>query len=154
MAFEIEHKYLVKNDRYLMLQTSVHHIRQGYLSRNPERTVRIRTVDDRGYITVKGITKGDIRHEFEYQIPLKDAEEMMTLCVPPVIEKYRHIVPYKGHIWEVDEFGGELKGVVIAEIELSECNEKYDIPPFIGQDITGDKRFYNSNLHKLSTPLV
>lgn len=149
MAFEIEHKYLVKNDEYLKLQTEVHHIKQGYLSRNPERTVRIRIRDDKGYITVKGITKGDIRHEFEYEIPISDAEEMLTLCVPPVIEKYRHIVPYKGHIWEVDEFKGNLNHVVLAEIELESRDEKYEIPPFIGQNITGDVRYYNSNLHKL-----
>lgn len=154
MAFEIEHKYLVKNDEYLAMQTSEHHLRQGYLSRNPERTVRVRTKDDRAYITVKGITKGDIRHEFEYEIPLKDAEEMFSLCVPPVIEKIRHIVPYKGHIWEVDEFVGDLKGVVLAEIELSKSGEQYEIPPFIGQNITGDIRYYNSNLHKLSSTLV
>lgn len=149
MAFEIEHKYLVDNDSYLKLQTEVYHITQGYLSRNPERTVRIRTVDSKGFITIKGITNGDKRHEFEYEIPFVDANEMLKLCVPPVIEKYRHIVPYEGKVWEVDEFKGDLNSVVIAEIELKSSDELYALPPFVGKNITGDVRYYNSQLHKL-----
>lgn len=147
MAFEIEHKYLVVDDSYKEMQTEVLHIRQGYLSREPERTVRVRTVDDRGYVTIKGITKGAVRHEYEYEVPLDDAKEMLEMCVPPVIEKFRHIVPFKGHEWEVDEFAGELNHVVLAEIELNSPDEKYDIPPFIGVEITGNPDFYNSNIH-------
>lgn len=148
MAFEIEHKYLVKDDSYKALQISEKHIRQGYLSRSPERTVRVRTVDDKGFLTVKGITIGDKRHEFEYEIPYSDACEMLTLCIPPIIEKIRHLVPYQGYVWEVDEFKGELNSVVIAEIELNSSEEHYEIPSFIGADITGDVRYYNSQIHK------
>lgn len=148
MAFEIERKYLVRDDGYRDMETGVLRICQGYLSRVPERTVRVRTVDDRGFITVKGITVSHIRHEYEYEIPLADAREMLAMCQPPVIEKLRHIVPYKGHIWEVDEFSGDLAHVLTAEIELDSPDEKYEIPPFIGDEITGDPAYYNSNLHE------
>lgn len=148
MGFEIEHKYLVIDDSYKSMETESHVIKQGYLSRIPERTVRIRTIDDKGYITVKGITKGDSRHEFEYSIPFKDAKELLKLCIPPIIEKVRHLVEFEGHVWEVDEFKGNLNHVVIAEVELSSSNEKYSIPPFIGANITGDPSYYNSNIHK------
>lgn len=147
MGFEIEHKYLVKDDSYLTMETASYHIRQGYLSRDPKRTVRVRTKNERAFITVKGITRGDARHEFEYEIPLHDAEEMLSICIPPVIEKVRHIVPFAGNIWEVDEFKGDLNHVVIAEVELSSRGEKYSLPPFVGADITGDARYYNSNIH-------
>lgn len=147
MAFEIEHKYLVDNETYRSMATHKYHIFQGYLSREPARTVRIRTKDDIGYITIKGITKGDIRHEFEYDIPYKDALQLLQMCIPPIIEKVRYIVPFEGHIWEIDEFKGELNHVVIAEIELNESNEKYELPPFVGQNITGDVKYYNSNIH-------
>lgn len=152
MAFEIEHKYIVINDTYKKLSTSHHFIKQGYLSRNPERTVRIRILDEQGFITVKGITRGAKRHEFEYPIPSKDADEMLSMCVPPIIEKIRYKIPYKGHVWEVDEFKGALNHVVLAEIELNSTDEKYALPPFVGQNITGDADYYNSNLHKLGTP--
>ena len=147
MAFEIEHKYLVINDSYLQMQTAVREIKQGYLSRNPERTVRVRIVDDKGYITVKGLTNVDIRHEFEYSIPYEDAVMMLEMCVPPIISKKRHLVPYEGHIWEVDEFQGDLSHVVVAEIELKSRDEKYSLPPFVGADITGNPAYYNSQLH-------
>lgn len=147
MAFEIEHKYLVIDNSYKSLEKESHYIRQGYLSRIPERIVRIRTIDEKGFITIKGLTRGDIRHEFEYEIPFEDAMEMLKLCIPPIIEKIRHIVPYKGHTWEVDEFKGDLSNVVIAEIELKSSNEKYELPPFVGVNITGDIRYYNSNIH-------
>lgn len=147
MAFEIEHKYLVVNDSYRSMETGSYHIFQGYLSRDPERIVRVRIRDDKAYITVKGLTKGNIRHEFEYEIPIEDAKEMMTLCIPPVIEKIRHIVVFDNHIWEVDEFKGALNHVIIAEIELNSCDEKYELPPFVGADITGNPDYYNSNIH-------
>lgn len=147
MGFEIEHKYLVINDSYRKMQTSEFLISQGYLSRDPERTVRIRIYNEKGYITVKGITTGDIRHEFEYEIPAVDARQMLKLCIPPIIEKIRHIVPFEGHIWEVDEFKGNLNHLTVAEIELSESKEKYKFPPFIGDNITGNPNYYNSNIH-------
>lgn len=146
MGLEIEQKYLVRNDSYREMPNSVREIRQGYLSRVPERTVRVRTVDDKGFITVKGLTRGLVRLEYEYEIPVTDARELLTLCDPPVIEKRRYIVDYAGKKWEVDEFMGHLSPLVVAEIELNSEDEQYEIPPFIGKNVTGDPRYYNSNL--------
>lgn len=148
MGLEIEQKYLVKNDSYRGMSTSVREIRQGYLSRVPDRTVRVRTVDDKGFITVKGLTRGLVRLEYEYEIPVTDARELLTLCEPPVIEKRRYIVDYAGKKWEVDEFMGYLSPLVVAEIELNSEDEQYEIPPFIDKNVTGDPRYYNSNLSK------
>lgn len=148
MGKEIEHKYLVKDDGYVGMSIVAHHIRQGYLSRVPERTVRVRTYDDKGFITVKGKNQGDTRLEFEYEVPLRDAEEMLSLCEPPVIDKVRYIVPYAGFTWEVDKFESKA-GLVTAEIELPESGIQYELPPFIGENVTGDPRYYNSNLSAL-----
>lgn len=148
MSQEIEHKYLVKNQNYKKFAKNVISIKQGYLSRDPERTVRIRLWDNDGYITIKGKNQGDCRAEFEYRIPYQDAVKMMGLCVPPVIEKRRYIVDYQDHRWEVDEFEGSLAPLVLAEIELSSSEEKYDLPDFIGENVTDDPRYYNSNLGK------
>lgn len=146
MATEIEHKFLVKNDGYTKMATASYRIRQGYLCRDPERTVRLRVKEDRGYLTVKGRNIGASRDEFEYEIPLHDAEKMLGMCLPPLLEKIRYIVPFGGHIWEVDEFGGSRTGLVTAEIELSSEKEDYAVPEFVGEDITGNPAYYNSNL--------
>lgn len=148
MGKEIEHKYLVKDDGYVGMSIVAHHIRQGYLSRVPERTVRVRTYDDKGFITVKGKNQGDTRLEFEYEVPLRDAKEMLSLCEPPVIDKVRYIVPYAGFTWEVDQFESKT-GLVTAEIELPESGIQYELPPFVGDNVTGDPRYYNSNLSAL-----
>lgn len=150
MGVEIEHKYLVINDLYKEMATDRLNIRQGYLNRNPDRTVRVRTVGDHGYITVKGLNKGDRRLEYEYEIPVKDADEIINLAEPGVVEKTRYLVPFEGLVWEVDEFHGSLLGVVVAEVELPDQNISYSIPPFIGENITGDPRYYNSNLSDTS----
>ena len=146
MAIEIEHKYLVVNESYKHLESDVIEIRQGYLSRNPQRTVRVRTWNQTGYLTVKGITRGSSRKEYEYEIPYKDALDMLMLCEPPIIHKCRHILDYKGHRWEVDEFHGDLAPLITAEIELTSENEEYVLPPFVGANVTGDPRYYNSAL--------
>ena len=146
MALEIEHKYLVKNDSYKSLATSSLRISQGYLCRKPESTVRVRIKDNKGYITVKGKNSGSVRKEFEYPIPFYDAMEMLAMCEPPILEKTRYIVPFGAHTWEVDEFGGTRSGLTTAEIELSSENERYDIPDFVGEDVTGNPAYYNSNL--------
>lgn len=119
---------------------------QGYLNRDPERTVRVRIAGDKGYLTIKGKTEGDTRLEFEYGIPLHDAEEMLKMCEGKIVEKTRYYVPFGGHTWEVDEYAGRLKGLVLAEIELPESTHDYDVPPFCGDEVTGDPRYYNSNL--------
>lgn len=147
MAKEIEHKYLVINDSYKEMSRSCHHILQGYLSRDPNRIVRVRILDDCGIITIKGLTIGDTREEYEYKIPYNDAVEIMKLCEGNIIEKYRYIVPYAGWVWEVDCFKQPVE-MTVAEIELPVSTKEYAIPPFIGEDVTGDPRYYNSNLSK------
>lgn len=146
MAVEIEYKYLVKNDNYKAMATSKVRIRQGYLNREPERTVRVRTKGERGFLTVKGKNSGASRLEFEYEIPKADAEEILTLCMPPILDKTRYLVPFEGHVWEVDEFHGNREGLVTAEIELHSEDESYSTPDFIGENVTGDPKYYNSNL--------
>lgn len=146
MALEIEHKYLVKNDSYRNIAVDSVLISQGYLCRESERTVRVRIKGEKGYITVKGKNTGAVRMEFEYEIHLDDAKKMLSLCVPPILEKIRYIVPFEGHTWEVDEFLGSRSGLVTAEIELKSADECYAVPSFIGENVTGNPTYYNSNL--------
>lgn len=143
---EIEHKYLVISDSYKNMAKSHREIRQGYLNRMPERTVRVRTVGQSGYLTVKGKNSGDTRLEFEYEIPLEDALKMLELCEHGIIVKTRYIVDFGGMTWEVDEYHGDREGLVVAEIELPYSGYKYELPPFVGENVTGDPRYYNSNL--------
>lgn len=119
---------------------------QGYLSREPDRIVRIRTAGNAGYITVKGRNKGLSRLEFEYSIPLTDAKQMLEICEPPLIEKIRHIVPFGGFVWEVDEYLGALSGLTTAEIEVPSVDTNYPLPPFVGKEVSDDARYFNSNL--------
>ena len=146
MALEIEYKYLVKNDSYRLLASESVSIFQGYLSRDPERTVRVRIKGDKGFLTVKGKSSGAVRYEFEYEISIDDASKMLGMCIPPILEKIRYIVPFEGHLWEVDEFLGHKRGLVTAEIELMSADEHYLIPDFIGENVTGNPEYYNSNL--------
>lgn len=146
MSYEREHKYLVTDDSYKSMATASSHIRQGYLNRDPDRTVRIRIRDGRGFLTVKGRTVGDTRPEFEYSIPVEEAEAMLCLCAGRVIDKTRWIVPYDGFTWEVDEFHSDLAPLVVAEIELPQNTRDYPLPPFAGENVTGDERYFNSML--------
>lgn len=146
MAIEIEHKYLVIDNAFKQYTLHSKHIFQGYLSKDRERTVRIRVSDNDAFITIKGKNHGDKRLEFEYSIPYDDAKHLLDLCIKPIIEKFRHIVEYNGNIWEIDEFKGALDGLILAEIEIPSSEYKYDIPPFIGKNVTNDSRYYNSNL--------
>lgn len=150
MAKEIEYKYLVKDQSYKNMQHAESHICQGYLCREKDCTVRVRIKDDCGYITVKGLTHGASRDEFEYEIPLADARAMLGMCRSAIIDKIRHYVNYGGHLWEVDEFLGRLKGLVMAEIELKAADEEYSLPPFVGENVTGNPAYYNSNLSAMS----
>ncbi|MDE6637222.1 MAG: CYTH domain-containing protein [Muribaculaceae bacterium] len=146
MAFEIEHKYLVTNDSYKKLATAKFHIFQGYLCRVPERTVRVRIKEDKAYITVKGKNEGAKRLEFEYEIPKEEAMTMLEICQSPILEKVRYNVPFDGKLWEVDEFLGSKNGLTLAEIELMSEGESYAKPDFIGENVTGNPKYYNSNL--------
>ena len=146
MAKEIERKYLVKDFTFKQLSKGILY-RQGYLSTNPGATVRIRIVGDRAYLTIKGADKGITRLEYEYELPLRDANEIMdNLCLKPIIEKYRYRIEHEEHIWEVDEFIGDNEGLVIAEIELESEEEEFAKPDFIGKEVSGDYRYCNSNL--------
>ena len=147
MPKEIEHKYLVINNSFKEYATKSIAIYQGYLSKDKERTVRVRTANDLAFITVKGKNIGDTRLEFEYPIPFDEASTLLKqLCITPIIEKTRYIVEYNGKTWEIDEFKGALEGLILAEIEIPSSEYKYDIPPFIGKNVTNDVRYYNSNL--------
>lgn len=146
MATEIEHKYLVKDDSFVSRASVLIHIRQGYLCRDQERTVRIRVTDDKAFITIKGCGKGAARPEFEYEIPLPDGEQLLTLCLDHVISKTRHIVIDHGNRWEVDVYHGRLQGLVTAELELADENCTYPLPDFLGEDVTGEPRFSNAAL--------
>ena len=146
MGMEIEQKFLVKDNSYKDAASKKSEIKQGFLSRARERTVRVRVRDDKGYITVKGIGSGATHPEFEYEIPLDDALQMLSLCEPPVIEKTRYIVMHEGNMWEVDEFHTGQEGLVIAELEVPSEEYRFPLPPFIGREVTGDPRYYNSQL--------
>lgn len=146
MALEIEYKYLVKNDKFKCLSTDSIRISQGYLCKDPERTVRVRIKGRKGFLTIKGKNIGAVRSEFEYEIALEDAEKLLNICQQPILEKIRYIVPFEGHVWEVDEFLGSHMGLITAEIELSSTDEPYQIPDFVGRNVTGDPKYYNSNL--------
>lgn len=146
MGVEIERKYLVADSSYRAMASGFSDIAQGYLSRDPDRTVRIRIRDERGFLTVKGRNRGEVRAEFEYSVPLEDARQMLDMCSGTVIRKRRYYVDYCGHRWEIDEFGGDLAPLVVAEIELSDCDESFELPPFASEDVTGDPAYYNSNL--------
>lgn len=146
MGVEIERKFLVMQDRWRDLAPGVLY-RQGYISTQPGRTVRVRIAGDRAFITLKGATQGITRSEFEYSIPDVDANEILnTLCASPLIEKHRHKINLNGLVWEVDEFLGENQGLVIAEVEIESVDQAIELPDWIGEDISHDSRYYNSNL--------
>lgn len=146
MPLEIERKFLVKDSGFKDMASLRVDICQGYLSRVPERTVRVRRLNDKGFITVKSKNTGAVRHEFEYQVPVEDALEMLRMCEPPIIEKSRYLVEYDGLTWEVDEFHGAKEGLIVAEVELQAEDQTFNLPPFIGKEVTGDPAYYNSNL--------
>jgi CYTH domain-containing protein len=145
---EIERKYLVVGDAWRALAPPELY-RQGYLSSVKERTVRVRTTPDAGYITVKGITVGATRAEYEYEIPLEEANEMLDqLAERPIVEKRRHRIPVGDIVFEVDEFLGANAGLIVAEVELSGEDQVFERPSWLGQEVTGDPRYYNVNLAK------
>lgn len=146
MATEIEHKYLVIDDSFKDLACHQYEIKQGFLSRDPERTVRVRVRDDEAFITIKGKGEGAAHPEFEYHIPIDDAMEMMAMCEPPIIEKTRYIIMHEGNRWEVDEFHGDLEGHILAELEVPSVEYRFALPRFIGREVTGERQYYNSAL--------
>ena len=148
---EIERKFLVLNqDECLRHATKSTHIMQGYLSLDLSRTVRIRKTDTKAILTIKGKhnSSGDTRFEWEKEISLEEATQLFDLCLGQIIEKTRHLVPFQSHCFEVDVFYGNHKGLIIAEIELRSAEEKVALPTWIGKEVTGDLRYYNSSLAK------
>lgn len=150
MAQEIERKYLVLDNSFKHEAFSKSHIQQGYICSERGRTVRIRIRDTRAYITIKGpsLNGGLSRYEFEQEIPLVDAEQLMQLCEPGIIDKTRWLVKSGDHTFEVDEFHGENDGLIVAEVELRDATDVVEIPHFIGKEVTGDRRYYNSQLRQ------
>jgi len=144
MAIEIERKFLVRGDAWRSA-TPVYFC-QGYLNRGKGRTVRVRVAGEQGFLTIKGATSGISRAEFEYEIPVSDAKQMLAFCDGPLIEKYRRKINYEGMVWEVDEFLGDNKGLVVAEIELASEAQQFKKPDWVGEEVTQDARYYNSNL--------
>lgn len=145
---EIERKFLLKNDDYKKLSEGVL-IKQGYICSENDRVVRIRIYGEKSFLTIKNATIGFSRDEFEYEIPLTDAEKMLScVCQHPIIEKLRYKVNYEGFVWEIDEFFGENEGLVVAEIELEKENQTFPKPTWIAQEVTNDVRYYNANLFK------
>lgn len=146
MAREVERKFLVAGTAWKTGATGVP-FRQGYLSTVKERTVRVRTEGDRAVLTIKGLTVGISRSEFEYPIPVADAVRMLDdLCERPLIEKTRYRVPAGRHTWEIDEFHGDNAGLVIAEIELAAEDEAFERPPWLGAEVSHDPRYFNASL--------
>ncbi|WP_299062468.1 CYTH domain-containing protein [uncultured Polaribacter sp.] len=150
MSIEIERKFLVKNLDFKKESFDKKYIKQGYLNSDKNRAVRIRITDNKAYLTIKGKSnlEGTTRFEWEKQIDLKEAESLFLLCEPGIIEKHRYLVSYQSLIFEVDEFNGDNKGLIIAEVELTSENQKIEKPNWLGKEVTGDVKYYNSNISK------
>lgn len=146
MAKEIERKFLVRDKNFLK-SLKPGHILQGFISTAKDHVVRVRIHDEQAFLAIKGSGSGISRTEFEYTIPLTDARELLnTFCKENLIEKYRYLIKHHGHQWEVDEFLGENNGLFLAEIELLSEEEQFSKPPWLGEEVTGDKRYYNAFL--------
>lgn len=145
MATEIERKFLVSGDGWRSAASASYLIRQGYLARTEDCTVRVRRIGDTAFVTIKGRTEGMSRAEFEYEIPVGEADEMLgTLAVGHIVEKRRHHVRVNGHLWEVDEFAAPRPDLVLAEIELQDPAERFEIPDWVGEEVTEDPRYRNA----------
>lgn len=148
MGKEIERKFLLKGDAWRSLAKGTAY-RQGYLNSQKERTVRIRTVGDKAFLTIKGVTVGATRAEYEYPIPFDECNAMLdTLAEKPLIEKNRYKIKQGEFTWEIDEFFGDNQGLIVAEVELQSEDQKFDKPEWVGEEVTGDPRYFNSNLIK------
>ena len=150
MSLEIERKFLVKNDFYKKESHQKLYIKQGFLNSDKNRVVRVRITDDKAFLTIKGKSNnsGTTRFEWEKNISVKEAEELFKLCEPGIIEKHRYLVQSGKHIFEVDEFLDENSGLVVAEIELTKENDVFETPNWLGNEVTGEEKYYNSNISK------
>ena len=147
MAFEIERKFLVDAKKVVKLKlTGGERISQGYLAIDKNKIVRVRAKKNQGYLTIKSANVGIVRQEFEYEIPINDAEELLKLCAPYILRKVRYKVDYAGHVWEVDIFEGKHAGLILAEVEINSLDEYVKIPDWVGEEVSKDPRYFNSNL--------
>ncbi|NER17237.1 CYTH domain-containing protein [Spongiivirga citrea] len=148
MSLEIERKFLVNSEAFIKEASSKVRIVQGFLTKDPNRVVRIRIKGDEGFITIKGISNenGTTRFEWEKKIPINDAESLLKLCLPGIIDKTRYEIPIWKHLYEVDVFEGDNEGLVIAEVELENENDSFQKPKWLGKEVTGDSKYYNSQL--------
>ncbi len=154
MAQEIERKFLVRDEDWREAATRAIPLKQGYLCADPRVTVRVRIAGDAAWLTLKGASRGISRSEYEYSLPLDEAESMLAeLALSGVVEKTRYLVPHAGRRWEVDVFEGANRGLVLAEVELARADERPEIPPWAGEEVSGDERYYNAYLaaHPFST---
>jgi adenylate cyclase len=147
MGVEIERKFLVDHEKWQeVIKPPGTHYRQGYLLNDDQRTIRVRVTDKQGYITLKGATTGITRKEYEYKIPIEDGIELLDDFAASEVEKIRYRIHFAGKLWEVDEFSGDNKGLIMAEIELQDESEKFELPGWVTGEVSGDKRYYNSYL--------
>ncbi|RQO31230.1 adenylate cyclase [Taibaiella sp. KBW10] len=147
MGQEIERKYLVDFDKWSQTpKPEGARYRQGYLLTDPQKTIRVRQTPDKGFLTIKGISVGATRAEYEYQIPYQEAEELLAMFSVSELSKTRYKILFKGKIWEVDEFAGDNAGLIVAEIELTSEAEHFELPDWVGREVTGQQEYYNSNL--------
>jgi adenylate cyclase len=147
MAIEIEHKFLLRDDRWRQQVERSARMRQGYLTSDARCSVRVRVADGQGFLNLKSGTLGIQRSEYEYPIPLAEAEEILdTLCEKPLLEKTRHFLWFSEHLWEIDEFEGDNAGLIVAEVELSQADELFARPDWLGEEVSHDIRYYNSQL--------
>ena len=144
MGIEIERKFLVSGDAWRQAPATAY--AQGYLNRDKQRTVRVRIAEGSAWLTIKGANQGARRAEFEYPIPVADAEQLLALCDGPLVRKLRRVIVHAGATWEVDEFQGDNAGLVVAEIELASEDQAFEAPPWLGPEVTHDARYFNSNL--------
>ena len=147
MGIEIERKFLVNHDQWELLVTPAGEFyRQGYLLTDPQKTIRVRQTSDKGFLTIKGISVGATRAEYEYEIPFEEAKELLDQFAVAELSKVRYKIAIENHIWEVDVFSGKNQGLIVAEIELESENEKFVLPTWIDREVTGEEKYYNSNL--------
>jgi len=147
MALEIERKFLVDAKKVVKLKlTGGERISQGYLSTDPNKIVRVRIKKNLGFLTIKSANIGIVRQEFEYEIPVSDAEEILKLCAPNILKKVRYKIDYAGHVWEVDIFEGKHAGLIMAEVEINSIDEFVKIPDWVGEEVSDNPKYFNSNL--------
>lgn len=147
MGREIERKFLVNNDGWRTRAGKGTHYRQGYICVDPERSARVRVSADKAFLTIKGISKGAERDEFEYSIPKHDADEILDrICLQPLLDKTRYVIAASPFKWEIDEFSGDNAGLIVAEIEIDRDDADFDKPDWLGEEVTCDPRYYNANL--------